>query len=183
MMDCILVGNGTSLLEAENGMTIDAHKVVCRFNDVRIVGFEKHTGTKTDIWFTCLKYDPKRHGLLQPCRQIVAHSWQRQPDKCQTLQGYRHIEGVTKLDHALIDEMCAFVDKSDYRSWSTGALAIWMMLKEHEHVTITGFDWWERGPEQHHYADKATRGTLHRPAREFAFMLQLQADRRLSFLV
>lgn len=184
MTDCILVGNGTSVMETEHGQAIDAHKTVCRFNDVHIPGYECHVGTKTDVWFTCLKFNPAKLDQLQPCSRIVVHSWQRAPEKCQTFDGYRHLlPAASKLDHMLIDEVCAYMGRNDYRSWSTGALAIWMMLKEQKRVIITGFDWWERGPEQHHYADKAVRGALHKPEREYDLVMKLQADGRLSFLV
>ncbi len=46
----ILVGNGPSILAAENGAVIDSFDEVIRFNNVHIAGYEKHTGSKTTLW-------------------------------------------------------------------------------------------------------------------------------------
>ena len=45
----ILVGSANSLLNKENGYLIDYFNVVIRFNECRILGYEKYCGTKTDI--------------------------------------------------------------------------------------------------------------------------------------
>ena len=51
--NCIIVGNGTSVLDAELGDKIDSFDNVVRFNTYRIAEYEKNVGTKTDIWATC----------------------------------------------------------------------------------------------------------------------------------
>lgn len=179
MNDCILVGNGTSLLDKNQGGAIDQHAIVCRFNNCCIAGFEPQAGTKTNVWFTVMPFHPNLTGRLCPLDRIIAHSWERSPDKCATLKGYTHPK-AEKLDHAVIPEISAWLGDDSYRTWSTGILAIWMMLKEHAEVSLTGFDWWER--KAHHYCDNAIRGTLHRPQTEKAMIEKLQSEGRVSFL-
>lgn len=49
----LLVGNGDQILSAENGKKIDKWPgYVCRFNRFVTGGYERYTGTKTDIWIT-----------------------------------------------------------------------------------------------------------------------------------
>jgi len=46
---CALVGNSGNLLDQENGNIIDSHDFVIRCNEARTEGYEKYTGSKTDI--------------------------------------------------------------------------------------------------------------------------------------
>ncbi len=46
----IVIGNGSSVLDHEYGSIIDSGEYdVCRFNNFRTEGFEKHIGSRTDI--------------------------------------------------------------------------------------------------------------------------------------
>ena len=47
----IIIGNSPKILEYERGKEIDKFDKIVRFNTFEIKNFEKHTGTKTDIWF------------------------------------------------------------------------------------------------------------------------------------
>ena len=49
-MKVIVMGNAPSVLLNEFGSTIDTFDKVIRMNDYKISGFEKHVGTKTDIY-------------------------------------------------------------------------------------------------------------------------------------
>jgi hypothetical protein len=193
----IVVGNGTSLLEAEAGAAIDAFGEVVRFNHCPIAGYEKHVGRRTDVWFTVMKHAPGRVARLRPLGKVYAHSWEPDAKKCQTYQSYvgKGLD-VEKVDHALVGEINAWMaeagedaetrrggdGETGYRYWSTGALAVWLLLKTRDRVTITGFDWWERPATEHHYGDKAARGTLHRPEVERVFFDRLIAEGRVEVL-
>lgn len=177
--EVILVGNGSSILDAENGSEIDHHPVICRFNDCKLKGLERHTGIKTDVWFTVMKNHPKKMDELSPT-EIIFHSWHHDASKCTYFATYAGTANVSKLNHAIIPEMCAFISDDSYKFWSTGALAIWIMLQRFPAVTLTGFDWWER--EKHHYADNEGRGDLHKPLREKQFIDKLAEQGKVQFL-
>jgi hypothetical protein len=49
----IFVSNSPTVLNKELGDKIDNFDVVIRCNDFEIEGYEKHVGTKTDIWSSC----------------------------------------------------------------------------------------------------------------------------------
>ena len=70
-MKAVIVGNGPSLLEKENGTVIDSFDVVVRFNNFKTKGFEKHTGTKTNYWFNTIS----NHTVEPIPERIVWHSW------------------------------------------------------------------------------------------------------------
>jgi len=177
--EVILVGNGTSILDAEKGPEIDDHRHVVRFNDCKLKGFERHTGTKTSLWFTVMKLQPRKLEELSPA-EIIVHSWHNKAETCEVFKTYAGLPNASKLDHMIIPQICAFMDDNSYRSWSTGALAIWLMLARFSAVTLTVFDWWER--EQHHYGDKERRGTLHKPQMEKAFIDRLTEQGKAQFL-
>lgn len=66
-----LVASSGRLLDAEYGDDIDNHDLVVRYNAARVVGYEKHVGTRTDVRIlnghafngstkkdVCLQHDP-----------------------------------------------------------------------------------------------------------------------------
>lgn len=156
------------------GGRIDSFKEVCRFNAFEIKGYETDVGTKLDTWFNVLEKAGWR--AETPWRRVFVHSWQPDRSKCKVSAVFREAE---KLDHSLIQEMSEY-SGAGYKSWSTGAIAAWRMLKEFDRVTLFGFDWWDK--YEHHYCDKAVRGTLHKPEIEKKFFDKLAADGRLTFL-
>ena len=53
MKKVIFVSNSPTVLDKELGEKIDKFDIVIRCNDFEIEGYEKHVGTKTDIWASC----------------------------------------------------------------------------------------------------------------------------------
>ena len=51
-MNVCIIGNSKSILKQKNGSKIDSFDTVVRINTFKIEGFEKHVGTKTDIFAT-----------------------------------------------------------------------------------------------------------------------------------
>ena len=46
----LIIGNGSSVAKKEFGAYIDKYEKIARINNYKIHGYEKHIGTKTDIW-------------------------------------------------------------------------------------------------------------------------------------
>lgn len=179
----ILIGNGTSLIEKPHGSLIDSFEDVVRFNAYQTEGYEHFTGIKTTIWFNVIPFENKQHPLvLKPYRQVYLHSWQWDKEKCKFWKAFAPLFDcpVFKVERQTILEIQEFAGDRDYFAYSTGMIAIWLMLKSRPMVTITGFDWWER--EKHHYSDHAVRGSLHDPQKEFRVIQMLRAEGRLEFL-
>lgn len=187
-MNVIIVGNGPSLLEKENGQLIDSFDVVVRFNSFTTTNYEKHTGVKTDYWFNTINIQNKANA---PQTQIVYkrvywHSWMWNPEKDNGWNSFVEFYKNTsveliKTQRETVVEMQQYMQNRTYFTYSTGAIAIWLMLKEHQQVTITGFDWWNQS-ENHHYNDKAPRGTIHKPELELLFVNRLMNENKLKFL-
>lgn len=181
-MSCVIVGNGSTVLESHHGAEIDRFDQVVRFNQYHIKKFESHVGTKVTHWFTVIPTVNATWRATQPLHKLYVHSWVREPERDSLLRQYEKLRlpcPVEKVDHDLIREMQQAIG-TDYYGWSTGALAIWLMLKTQPEVSITGFDWWDR--EKHHYFDQAARGHLHKPQIEKQLIDKLIEQDRLKFL-
>ena len=168
-MSIIIVGNGSSILDGENGSKIDSYQTVVRFNSFKINGFEKYTGTKTNIWFTVNLAHKKAAHLFD---KVIFHSWAK-PERCNLYRKLKEIVPCRKIDFDLIDSI-------GVNCPSTGLIAIHYFLKEYDHVTITGFDWWAR--QKHHYGDNEVRGTSHNPKKEFDNIKLLIDQDKVRFL-
>ncbi len=169
-MSLILVGNGTSLLDKNNGSLIDSFDTVVRFNSYKTIGYEENIGAKTDIWFTVNDYHIKE---LNSYKEVYTHSWEKNESKCKLTSEIRKYVKAKKIDHDLILSM-------PIKAPSTGLIAIYYFIEKYGFVTITGFDWWDR--EEHHYGDKEVRGTLHKPQEEYKIIKELEKENKLKFL-
>ena len=177
-MSCILVGNGTSLLDSPKGEQIDQFDHVVRFNQCDPQGYAKYTGKKTNTLFMVNPVQYFDESRFSPLGRVFVYSWQ--PDElCGVWKTYQSCPLAKKVSLGVLDEIKEYFP-SNYSYYSSGALAAWVMLKEFPHVVLTGFDWWER--EKHHYSDEAVRGAIHQPSVERQFFAKLEQEGRLSFL-
>jgi len=175
----ILIGNGPSALDRNNGQTIDNFDIVMRFNWYHIKGYEKKVGTKTDYWFTTVAC-PTR--MKKQYKRVYEHSWEWDPHKDKNFQGLvQEGHNPIKTERELLKEIQEYVGDKTYWTYSSGAIAIWLLLKEHEQLTITGFDWWENR-DKHHYGDQQQRGRIHKPEFEKVYIDKLLADNKIKFL-
>jgi len=154
----LLVGNGTSILDKKLGKEIDSFDTVVRFNSFTTKGYEDYTGSKTDIWFTCMD---KHINNMNNFKQVIVHSWFKE-DECELykkLKNYR--SDISKIKD---------INYHDLKAPSTGLIAIDYFLSRNFEVYLHGFDWWDR--EEHHYADNEERGLYHEPKKEFEIIKQ-----------
>jgi hypothetical protein len=179
---CILIGNGTSLMDKPQGAQIDSHDCVVRFNAFDLKGYEQHAGGKCDVWYTVSTVAQAKWRMNLPWKSIWVHNWTAEGAPDPTYEDYLQAESgviTKKVSHNLLKEMSGFME-TKFRFWSTGMIAVWNQLKIYPSVTLAGFDWWER--EAHHYNDRAQRGTLHKPKLEREFIARLEAQKRVNFL-
>jgi hypothetical protein len=116
-------------------------------------------------------------------KRVYIHSWEWSKEKDRLYQAFAKRfppENLYKTEKKDVEEMIAFSQVEKYRAFSTGAIAIWILLRELESVTITGFDWWDR--QEHHYNDRAIRGTNHKPHLEKMYIDKLVETGRVKFL-
>lgn len=180
----IVVGNGSSLIQKENGILIDAYDDVVRFNYFVTDGYEKHVGTKTTLWFAGIGYEPANWRNQLSYKKINVFSWQRIAEKCAAYQEYKkHITHciVEKVNQKFVTDIQDYTGNKEYYYYSSGAICLSMLLNVYDKITITGFDWWESN-KKHHYCDEATAGTLHDPMVEKEYIFKLIADNRVIFL-
>jgi hypothetical protein len=174
----IIIGNGPSLLEKENGKIIDEFDEVVRFNNFKIKGFEKNVGTKITYWYNTIGSEK----IQNPPEQIIWHSWQWDEEKDLKYKEFlKNHPNAKKTKKETILEIKEYTGEKEYSHYSTGAIAIWNILKEYSNVTITGFDWWEN-KGKHHYHNNGTIGTIHKPEKEFILIKKLIKEHKLKFL-
>jgi len=156
----IIVGNGSSILDNENGSAIDSFDIVVRFNSFKIKNHEKYTGIKTNIWFTVNK---SHISEIKSFDRVIEHCWEWDKTKDKLYQELK--SAFPKCEKTTRD----FVRQNvPVKNPSTGLIAIFTFLHDESFVKpiyITGFDWWDR--QKHHYADNEVRGTLHNPQEEY----------------
>lgn len=187
-MSLIIVGNGPSLLDSENGNLIDNFDIVVRLNAYTIKGFEKYVGTTTHYYFNTINFTNKneQERLKHEYKRFVWHSWNWNAEKDESYKDFlKFYEGksteVIKTSRDTILEIQEYVGDNEYFTYSTGAIAIWMLLKEIPELYITGFDWWNKN-DKHHYNDSGKLGNIHKPESEFRFINKLRIDNRIHFL-
>ena len=86
----IIVGNGTSILEKENGAIIDSYEKVVRFNNYGTKDFEKFSGLKTNIWFNVVDFADKKNEwrMHENYEKIYIHSWEPDSEKDKLFINY-----------------------------------------------------------------------------------------------
>jgi len=212
MNDVVLIGNGPSVKKYEYGDLIDSYKTVVRFNWYHIDGYEKHVGTKTDIWFTSI-YDPIR--AKKKYDHVIEHSWEWKHRNDKVYQKLKDAEiPAAKTFHKLIFDIKQYMDAKiglrrsvmvpggEYNVWSTGALAAWWMLSHPQHnyeklllcevskripsfdkIDMFGFDWWDMTKgDYYHHGDSQAVGQNHKPKFELEFFRFLWEDDRIHDL-
>lgn len=179
-MNCILIGNGTSVLDKKLGETVNSFDRVVRFNSYKTKGFEPYCGDKVTDWFNVQYFLDEDFRLKRNYHQYVFHSWSwnPRPEKYRRMSSLILADTKKDTEESTLKEMWNFCPDSGYKWYSTGAIATWMMLKEFESVSLFGFDWWDR--KNHHYGDNEIRGNVHNPQNELLFFQKL--GDRIEFL-
>jgi len=175
----VLVGNGGSLLNSNKGAAINSFIDVVRFNNFRINGYEADVGTKTTIWFTVNCNLAKLKGKY---KKVYFHSWEwnRSKTKCYyTLLGaFPELLNTQRTDCIEIKKK---LPSYPHMAFSTGLIAIHILLKEYEHLHLVGFDW-HLDKYPHHYADTEPRGHLHNAQLEWKYISRLNRMGKITFL-
>lgn len=156
----VLVGNGPALLAEPRGEAIDGHDFVVRFNNYKLAGYERHTGTRIDLWSNvggdCGNEAGCRRGLMinagfpVPPGLDEVHVLPR-----EIYDRYRRL----LQDRAWIRSGCR-IDATPLLASSGLMVTLWML--EHvgvEQVTLAGFDHFQkdRSPLHHYWIPRATK--------------------------
>ena len=202
MTRVILVGNGPSVLNHELGDAIDSHDIVVRFNSYRIEGYEASVGKRTDFWFTTLL---PTFRMADSFQRVYWHSWQWDRFKDTRFHDLlRFYPKAQKTHRGLITEMQELTGNREYFSYSTGAIAAHVLLKEFSSISLVGFDWWDTSvrrdklrsesddpneirwfrkldrKDKHHYSDDQRLGRNHKPPHELQFFLMLAKANKIT---
>jgi len=165
-MKTIVVGNGGSLLGRDMGDAIDSYDQVVRFNRCPTKGFEKHVGTKTDVWVISI------HGAIG---RFAWPNKEPQPRTilCPPFQSYASLEGLEREFRTKFELMPIEVAKEVESLFggypSTGLLATYLFKP----CTIIGFDHWS---SKNHYGDDLVNPRSHDSDKERANFCYLETS-------
>lgn len=179
MMKCILIGNGSSVLDKRLGTKIDSYDRIVRFNRFKIHGFENFVGTKTTDWYNTQFIENESFRFKNSYESFVFHSWAwgKFCERKESCWNFVQAKEKRTVSEETLVEMREQLN-GNYLWFSTGAIAAWEMLKIFDSVHLFGFDWWDR--EVHHYGDNEIRGIIHKPAMEKTFFEKM--GERVVFL-
>lgn len=158
MNKIIIIGNGVSALNNENGKFIDAADVVVRLNNFKIDGFEKYVGTKLDVyscWLKTLTYcklpKDQRYALWKSSvNDVIDENYEKvfAPNDVDFEKVKQVLYLWTKDKQDEIFSGCPFYDKIQVlnfdvdMNYSTGFRTILYYLHNFKNsdIYITGFD-------------------------------------------
>jgi len=157
----VLVGNGPSVLKGELGAKIDGFDEIVRFNRYRLVGFEKHTGTRTTFWSTF------GHGYLpgdeteRPDRILFVYGERGEPAYTP-----KELYRIPKLFYQTQLERVRAASKREPEQsakigMSSGFVVTQWLLEVVglNQVSLAGFDHFRKeGSSQHHYYNPKAYG-------------------------
>jgi len=134
----LIVGNSSEITTQKLGEKIDSYNIVIRLNHAHVKkGYEKHMGTKYNIW---------GHGFLNPSMQLREYS------HIKNIIDYHIATNVYKLFNKINDNKCFIVCNNWYKTpyelqhnieMSTGLNIILLFIKyidSMEKLSIVGFD-------------------------------------------
>lgn len=178
----IIVGNGSSVLDKENGKLIDSFEKVVRFNRYIINGYEKNVGTKTNIWFNVLKISLFKKNWRLKIKYDEIYFYYRYGPDIKWYEQYVDYYSNTQTSIKKIkeNEVCRMLPSKIKITPSSGLAAILKFIDIYDKVYITGFDWWER--EKNHYYDEASRAPVHNPQLEKKIIYDLISQGKIEFI-
>lgn len=151
-----IVGNAGYLAHLEQGERIDAHDVVVRMNDFRVEGFERHVGSRLDLFLSTFSGDVSlSQPVLNSARWLVASVPNNFVRGRQPRLNYRHGEQIT-AGIARLRRCEAFAPSREYfcrwmqqigRYPTTGAMGILLaldyLLPSCGSIYVTGFSFFQ----------------------------------------
>jgi hypothetical protein len=180
-MNTIIIGNGPSILSKELGGFIDKTETVVRINKFHIKGFEKHVGTKTDIWAVNMGYLIDNsiiwtHDFPQPKTIIFAPYSITEYSNYKDCQKSSLSKNEFLCDVNISKKMDMYYDKKNSIWPSTGIYCIMQFLP----CYIIGFD--NFLSNIHHYGDNDSFFKHHNGKFEKSFIDSLSHYKKIIIL-
>ena len=153
----LLVGNGPSILSKQVGKIIDSFPIICRFNAFKTIGYEKYTGTKTDVWITCLIDEVIKENHFKYKKVYFPLCQQRFIDLQKNIPN-------SECFPAYIYNKASAINNGYWFYPSSGLLASVFFIEQGYDIILHGFDFFQT--QKHHYCDSQEMGINHSPDME-----------------
>lgn len=163
-----LVGSSGCVLDNDYGSLIDSHDTIIRFNAARVVGYEKHVGSRTDIRIMnghCFAgtSDPSRFGNNDP--NFISSL----DGEHFFVKGYNGPEFHKGVLSNLNKNYINFISEN-YIQWggsflnthpSVGFLGLLIAVTYSDKISVFGFDHGNIANERRHYWESVVPGNMH----------------------
>jgi len=187
-----IVGNGRSVLASTAGSSVDRFPTVVRFNDFAIDQYEKHVGTKTDMWvlsdFTCAKLMRKYPERKTPVLVAIPYFFmgKKEPyyfERRKALEAELTPDQLARVTFISADVAHDIVSRHDFGDrWpSSGLLTIWHFLQSYSEIFLHGFDFFKLIDGKIHYMEDTHVGN-HDSRQEERICNELAHKGRICFV-
>lgn len=135
-MRLIIVGNSPDLLKKTNGSIIDQYDLIVRMNHFEIEGFEKHVGTRTDIYAVAWATPKKK--AFNEFEYVIHYTGPN------NLIGYIPSENEKILmpdDYKAMDQELLFTHYDSQPSLGVSMIYYFTTYYPEAQIWITGFDY------------------------------------------
>jgi len=180
---CAIVGSSGNLLNNKFGNEIDNHDFVIRFNQARVVGYEKYVGSKTSLRVINAHIPAAINGDMNNFNENAEVFSKWSPDIFSELKEKNYlcktdvnIDIVSKLYPDIIFNKISHHTTSFLLSKispipTCGFLALAISLANFDKITCYGFDQY-KGDSDHYYQEvkKYDRGGVHNLSMEQMFL-------------
>lgn len=176
-MNILLIGNSHCATSMEMGKEIDNFNgLVARFNAFQIEGYEKHVGTRTDVWITCGVF---QKNMNRDYKEVLVMSilLNHQEDKNLKILQEKH----PHAERVRYETVFNAKQMVGYNMPSTGAVATTHFLSKGFKVFLYGFNFmFDNMP--HHYSDNVKKGDYHCPELEWIYFNKLLMNGTIEYL-
>ena len=167
----VIVCNGESVLQNENGDRIDNFDRVVRIGKYKVTGYEKYVGTREDI--------------------CIIRDWQLIDNRCSEIWSP---PAILKGERLLSNRTLTTLEYNDIKSQvdveypTTGILAYFMVKKylPGSKIYYTGMDFlrggWYWDPDHSHFNFTSNHRILHEPLKEQTWMLKAYHSQKVHYV-
>jgi len=162
-----IVGNSPITLEKKNGVNIDLHDYVIRFNNFQLVNYESYVGKKTNSWITgggqqapnnlpvCLDREIMKKVLVMNKNISFKEKQKRIQNKYQS---YNLSSFVIFHNKTFLNSVTSLVQGVP----TTGLLIILMLAAKYRNIDTYGFSFGSYKQRYHYYRDTVRQDYGHR---------------------
>lgn len=176
----LVIGHGHSVLTSERGKEIDAFPgAIVRLNHYKIEGYEKHIGTRVDIYCSGGRFhmgNAKKDYII-----VLVYMSGICPDYFNKFKAANDKNIVIAIPKEEVYALKKDLNNSELAFATTGIAAVYSFMIRNFDVYIYGFDFY-RDNKMEYYTDEIKKYlcVCHEPVKENAYIDRLLEDNKIK---